>query len=272
MHGFHSTAFSNSTLPAQASRINPYRQPSDWANYEYIVDRLSKCSPQPRRDFVLFAWVRNRMYAPRFCIPPNNRCAYDSIRINFATALCSWTSSFSIFLLHTLQTKRIWTKSRTRKQPKHKLNVFRHRPNIGQLAALDCWNKAAPLLFLLQEKSENHRTCCYHLVEASCLVSGAANKQKKNYSGFRRPVSDRLWLLRRHTTHAHLDAWRKDKPLREITLYIAEIFRTCLFRFLQFLEKFTLQTNKHGRSYALQRKHTVNHVHPPLLVCSQPLK
>jgi len=44
----------------------------------------------------------------------------------------------------------------------------------------------------MQEKSEKHRRCCYHLVEASSLVSGAANKQKKNYSGFRQPVVDRL--------------------------------------------------------------------------------
>jgi len=81
----------------------------------------------------------------------------------------------------------------------------------------------------------------------SILFSFRCSKQaEKNYSGLRRPVSDRLWLLRRHATHAHLDAWRKDKQLREITLDIAEIFRTCLFRFLQFLEKFTLQTNKHG--------------------------
>jgi len=47
----------------------------------------------------------------------------------------------------------------------------------------------------LQEKSEKHRRCYYHLVEASCLVSGAANKQKKNYSGFCQPVADRLGLL-----------------------------------------------------------------------------
>jgi len=29
VHGFPSTAFSNSTLPTQASRIKPYQQPSD---------------------------------------------------------------------------------------------------------------------------------------------------------------------------------------------------------------------------------------------------
>jgi len=40
VHGFPSTAFSNSTLPAQASRIKPYRQPGDCAKYEYIVDRF----------------------------------------------------------------------------------------------------------------------------------------------------------------------------------------------------------------------------------------
>jgi len=32
-------------------------------------------TPQPRRDFVLFDWVRNRMCVPSFHIPPNNRCA-----------------------------------------------------------------------------------------------------------------------------------------------------------------------------------------------------
>jgi len=112
----------------------------------------------------------------------------------------------------------------------------------------------------MQEKSEKHRRCCYHLVEASCLVSGTANKQKKKYNGVRQPVVDRLGLLRRHSTHAHLDAWRKGKQLREITLDLPKTFRTCLFRLLPFVEKFTLQTNKHGRSYALQRKHTVNHV------------
>jgi len=94
-----------------------------------------------------------------------------------------------------------------------------------------------------------------------------SKKQKKNYSGFCRPVADRLWLLRRHATHAHLDPWRKGKQLREITLDIGEIFRTCLFRFLQFLEKFTFQTNKHGRSYALQRKHTVNQVSMATHLC-----
>jgi len=119
----------------------------------------------------------------------------------------------------------------------------------------------------LQEKSEKHRTCCYHLAEASCLVSGAANKQKKNYSAFRQPVADRLGLLQSHVTHTHLDAWCKGKQLREITLDLAKIFRTCLFRFLQFLEKFTLQTTKHGRSYALQRKHTVNHVNMATHLC-----
>jgi len=47
---------------------------------------------------------------------------------------------------------------------------------------------------------------------------------------------------------------------REITLDLTEIFRMCLFEFLQFLEKFTLQTtNKHRRIYALKHKHTVNH-------------
>ena len=91
--------------------------------------------------------------------------------------------------------------------------------------------------------------------------------RKKNYSGFRQTVVDRLGLLRRHATHAYLDAWRKSKQLREITLDIPEIFRTCLFRFLQLLEKFTLQTNKHGRSDALQRKHTVNHVSMATHLC-----
>jgi len=76
-----------------------------------------------------------------------------------------------------------------------------------------------------------------------------------------------LGLLRRQATQAHLDAWRKGKQLGEITLYIAEIFRTCLFRYLHFLEKFTLQTNKHGRSYALQRKHTVIHVSMATHLC-----
>ena len=65
----------------------------------------------------------------------------------------------------------------------------------------------------------------------------------------------------------HLDAWLKDKQLREITIELAKIFRTCLFRLLPFLEKFTLQTNKHGRSYALQRKHTVNHVSMATHLC-----
>jgi len=68
----------------------------------------------------------------------------------------------------------------------------------------------------LQEKSEMHR--CYHRVEASCLVPGAANKQKKNYSGFHQLVVDGLGLLRRHATLAHLNAWRKGKQLRETTL------------------------------------------------------
>jgi len=32
-------------------------------------------TPQPRRDFVLFDWVRSCMCSPRLYIPPNNRCA-----------------------------------------------------------------------------------------------------------------------------------------------------------------------------------------------------
>jgi len=43
MYGFPSTAFPNTTLPAQASRAKPYHQHSDRAKYEYIVDRLSMC-------------------------------------------------------------------------------------------------------------------------------------------------------------------------------------------------------------------------------------
>ena len=46
----------------------------------------------------------------------------------------------------------------------------------------------------------------------------------------------------------------------EKSRWISLKFKTCLFGFLQFLEKFTLQTTKHGQSYVLQRKHTVNHV------------
>ena len=32
-------------------------------------------TPQPRRDFLLFDWVCNRMCAPKLYIPPNNRFA-----------------------------------------------------------------------------------------------------------------------------------------------------------------------------------------------------
>jgi len=94
-----------------------------------------------------------------------------------------------------------------------------------------------------------------------------SKQAEKNYSGFHQPVVHTLGLLRRHATHTHLDAWRKGKQLREITPDITKIFRTCFFRFLQFLEKFTLQTTKHGKSYALQRKLTVNHVSMATHLC-----
>jgi len=56
------------------------------------------------------------------------------------------------------------------------------------------------------------------------VLSFRCSKQaEKNYSGFRQPVVDTLGLLRRHAPHAHLDAWRKGKQLREITLDIAKI-------------------------------------------------
>ena len=62
MHAFPSTAFSNSTLPAQASRIKPYRQPSHWAKYEYIVERLSKCATCKTDEvcFTKLLWQNNR--------------------------------------------------------------------------------------------------------------------------------------------------------------------------------------------------------------------
>jgi len=77
---------------------------------------------------------------------------------------------------------------------------------------------------------------------SSIFFSFRCSKQaEKNYSGFRQLVTDRLGRLRRHATHVHLYAWRKGKQLREITLDLARISRTCLFRLLPFLEKFTLQ-------------------------------
>jgi len=97
-----------------------------------------------------------------------------------------------------------------------------------------------------------------------------SKQAEKNYSGFRQLVVHTLGLLRRHATHTNLDAWCKDKQLREITPDITKIFRTCLFRFLQFLEKFTLQTTKHGQSYTLQHKHFFNHVSMATHLCLSP--
>jgi len=59
-------------------------------------------------------------------------------------------------------------------------------------------------------KTQNMLSPC-----SSVFFSFRCSKQgEKNYSGFRQPVVVRLGRLRRHVTHAHLDAWPEGKQLK----------------------------------------------------------
>jgi len=105
-----------------------------------------------------------RLDLPEFC---STTFRYLSFHRNFC-----WTNWTRKNFLHKLQ------------YAKNKLNLFARCPRIRPVVSSWLLKWESSFLLLLQEKSENHWTCCCHLIAALCAVWSVEIKAKKSYSSF----------------------------------------------------------------------------------------